>query len=68
MRLFALTVLACALCADAECALVVFGDSFSDDDHGASPVVREALSTAQVGGDLRSLLATFALLTVLLRS
>lgn len=44
----ALLLAACMLLASTNAKIVMIGDSFSDDGHGAQPVVMDALSTAQV--------------------
>ena len=43
-----LVVAACLLLTTASATFVMLGDSFSDDGHGANPVVQDALSTAAV--------------------
>ena len=43
-----LVVAACSLMTGASATFVMIGDSFSDDGHGANPVVQDALSTAAV--------------------
>lgn len=41
-------LLAACLLAGASAKIVMIGDSFSDNGHGANPVVMDALSTSQV--------------------
>lgn len=43
-----LIVAACALLTSVSATFVMIGDSFSDDGHGASPIVQDALSTPYV--------------------
>ena len=43
-------LLAACLLAGASAKIVMIGDSFSDNGHGANPVVMDALSTSQVWG------------------